>query len=85
MLSLTILIFLQIKEWFSKVEDARGVAKRPAPSYMRFRDEQDEYQVSVNSPLSFWHLEACSASLSNRLVPITARCGFAMISSGAVS
>ena len=70
MVSLTILILLQIKEWFSKVENARGVAKRPDPSYMRFRDEQDEYQVIVNLPLSSRHLEACSASLSDRLVPV---------------
>lgn len=66
MVSLTVHIPLQIKEWFSKVETARGVAKRPNPSYMRFRDEQDEYQVIVNLLLSSCHLEACSASLSDR-------------------
>ena len=38
---------LQIKEWFSKVESARGVAQRPAPSYMRFRDDSDEFQEAT--------------------------------------
>ena len=62
---MTNLMLLQIKDWFSKVENAREVAKRPAPSYMNFQDGQDEYQVSViwlQSPL---HRDTCSASLSN--------------------
>lgn len=62
---MTTFMLLQIKDWFSKVENARGVAKRPAPSYMRFRDEGDEYQVCVLWLLSPWHCDACSASLSN--------------------
>ena len=50
---------LQMREWFSKVETARSVAQRPAPSYMRFREGADEDQVQSCQML--WLIEFSSA------------------------
>ena len=53
---------LQIKEWFSKVESARGVAQRPAPSYMRFRDNGDEYQEATEEVPSLQEMQRFDTS-----------------------
>ena len=53
---------LQIKEWFSKVESARGVAQRPAPSYMRFRGDGDEYQEATEEVPSLQEMQKFDTS-----------------------
>ena len=53
---------LQIKEWFSKVESARGVAQRPAPSYMRFRDDGDEHQEATEEVPSLQEMQRFNTS-----------------------
>ncbi len=44
-----------MREWFSKIENAKAVAQRPAPSYMSFRDNMDEYQVDSAHKIHWWH------------------------------
>ncbi|CAK0784724.1 hypothetical protein CVIRNUC_007928 [Coccomyxa viridis] len=51
-----------IKEWFLKVESARGVAQRPAPSYMRFRDDGDEYQEATEEVPSLQEMQRFNTS-----------------------
>lgn len=53
---------LQMKEWFSKVENARAVARRPAPSYTRFRDSRDEYQEDTEEVPSLKEMQKFDTS-----------------------
>ena len=55
-------LVLQIKEWFSKVESARGVAQRPAPSYMRFRDSSNDYQEATEGVPSLQEMQKFDTS-----------------------
>lgn len=56
---------LQIKEWFTKVESARSIARRPPPSYMRLDDAgagEEEGTPPVEEPPSLDEMQRFDSS-----------------------
>ena len=56
---------VQIKEWFTKVESARSIARRPPPSYMRLDGAgagQEEGTPQVEEPPSLDEMQRFDSS-----------------------